>query len=57
MNFKEELLKVIKERGLTNLDIAYTFEVSVSTVERWRNGITTPHPIMQELIIKESKEL
>lgn len=46
--------QVVKEYVALELDarpLAGEFEVAVSTVLRWANGVATPHPLIQEQVI------
>lgn len=45
------LRDVIDNDRLTALEIAVQFEVSPSTVRRWKTGTSTPHPSMRGTVV------
>jgi transcriptional regulator with XRE-family HTH domain len=53
MGFKDKLREAMDKHGLTEKDIRVRFGVSKGTVERWLNGDTEPHPVVQEAMWKD----
>lgn len=54
-----EFLKVLNEKILTNDDVkllANKFEVSVSTIQRWKDGISKPMLGIQKLFIEKLRK-
>lgn len=43
-NFPNRLDGLIRERGLTNLEVAFRVGVTEKTVVRWRRGEADPYP-------------
>lgn len=60
MNKRTELQKAVQaalDRGCTEKQIAAEFSCPLPTVARWLNGMATPHPIMQSVIIQGLNEM
>ncbi len=41
--------------GMLQRELAHEFEVDISTVSRWANGITKPHPRLQRQVVQSIK--
>ena len=52
MDFKKVLLGALKLDPNIKSELAKEFEVSTSIVECWASGVASPHPILQEEILK-----
>lgn len=50
--FSASIKIAMHEYNLPILEIANTFQVADSTVERWANGTAVPHPILRRLILE-----
>lgn len=51
----DDLFKMVLNKGfdlcsVQNKDLVQKFGVSLSTVERWRTGKTSPHPMMRGVV-------
>jgi hypothetical protein len=56
LSFQQQVAAFIKDRPDRVRDIALNFDVADSTVTRWGNGITSPLPRMQTVIIAHISE-
>lgn len=45
------------ENGVPARGVADTFQIAESTVMRWKSGSARPHPRMQDLVVKEIKNI
>jgi 2,4-dienoyl-CoA reductase-like NADH-dependent reductase (Old Yellow Enzyme family) len=56
LSFAEKLNKLIEEKSINVVDLGRYFSANRTTVSRWQQGKSLPHPILQELIIKYLEE-
>ncbi len=54
--FNETLNKLIKEKGMSNDDVARFFDISIPTIERWKKGETLPHGVIRVMVIDKLKK-
>lgn len=50
--FRELLLAAYDILHLTDLAVAREFQVASSTIQRWRLGVTSPHPVIRVQVLK-----
>jgi hypothetical protein len=49
--FRKSLLELMEKMSLNDEDVARLVGASRPSVERWKAGVTQPHPAMQEAIL------
>ena len=54
--FQELLESGLQLMSLSNEDCARKFDVSQSSVARWRKGTTKPHPVVRGIVFAELRE-
>lgn len=47
---EEEFKEMVNSCGLSDAEFAREFQVSITTVRRWKNGASCPHPIMRKYV-------
>lgn len=48
----EQFLLLLREIKISEDECARLIRVSVPSIRRWKDGVTTPHPVMQGLAVK-----
>lgn len=56
MEFKEVIRSILKDPKIV-IALSDEFEVAQSTVIRWANGVSRPHPSLQTMILSRVHEL
>lgn len=51
MSFKETIASILEDSDLVSA-IADRYGIAKSTVKRWANGVSRPHPVIQDEVIK-----
>jgi hypothetical protein len=51
MTFQERFNKAVGTR--TDRELARHLDVSIPSVRRWRDGTTSPHPLMVEFVFEK----
>ncbi|MFH1193968.1 MAG: hypothetical protein V1661_03155 [bacterium] len=52
-NFQKIISAFITMDKNNEMELTREFEVAISTVRRWITGIATPHPLVQNKIVRE----
>jgi transcriptional regulator with XRE-family HTH domain len=55
--FTEEFNAILKRRNLTDERVAQHFNVSSAMIERWRKGVSSPHPSFREFVLRDLEAL
>lgn len=54
--FRERLVDWMERNDFSDDYVAAVVDVSVSSVRRWREGITRPRPILQRFVMRRIEE-
>lgn len=48
----EQFMFLLKETTISEDECARLIGVSIPSIRRWKDGVTTPHPVMQALTMR-----
>ena len=51
-NYAEYIKEMQKDLQLSDLDMSRLLNVSVPTIDRWKRGVSSPHELAEESIVK-----